>query len=237
MERASIISRSTVDAGEFDRVSAAPVGTGLWASRFAASMTRHVWRRRIAKASRWLHIYGSMGSLALVLFFAITGITLNHQDWFANQQVTVDRHGTMNTSWLRNGVRDGVDKLQVVEYLRAAAGLRGAVADFRIDDAQCEVMFKAPGYSASAVMDRATGAFDVTESRMGFAALINDLHKGRDTGPVWSVAIDVSAALLVFISVTGLTLLYFVHKYRLAGIVLFGAGALASYIAYAVWVP
>jgi hypothetical protein len=34
-----------------------------------------------------------------------------------------------------------------------------------------------------------------------------------------------------------LTLLYFVHKYRLAGIVLFGAGALASYLVYAVWVP
>jgi hypothetical protein len=226
MEQASIISRSAVDAGAFERVVRPE----------APSMSRHVWRRRIAKASRWLHIYGSMGSLALVLFFAITGITLNHQDWFASQQVTVDRHGTMNTSWLRSGP-GGVDRLQVVEQLRSAAGVRGAVADFRIDDSQCEVMFKAPGYSASAVVDRMTGAFDVTESRMGFAALINDLHKGRDTGPVWSAAIDVSAALLVFLSATGLTLLYFVHKYRLAGIVLFGAGALASYILYAVWVP
>jgi hypothetical protein len=66
---------------------------------------------------------------------------------------------------------------------------------------------------------------------------MNDLHKGRDTGRVWSIAIDVSAALLVFISITGLTLLYFVHKYRLAGIVLFGAGALATYLVFAVWVP
>ena len=72
---------------------------------------------------------------------------------------------------------------------------------------------------------------------MGFAALINDLHKGRDTGGVWRVAIDVSAALLVFISLTGLMLLYFVHKYRLAGIILFGAGALVTYLVYAVWVP
>ena len=49
-------------------------------------MTRLAWRRRIAKTSRWLHIYGSMASLALVLFFAVTGITLNHQDWFASQR-------------------------------------------------------------------------------------------------------------------------------------------------------
>lgn len=49
--------------------------------------------------------------------------------------------------------------------------------------------------------------------------------------------IDLSAALLVFISLTGLILLYFVHKYRVAGIILLGAGALASYVAYVIWVP
>jgi hypothetical protein len=200
-------------------------------------MTRLAWRRRVAKLSRWLHIYGSMASLALVLFFAVTGITLNHQDWFASQQVTVERHGTINPSSLRTAAPEGVDKLQVVEYLRSDAGLRGALSDFRIDDGQCELVFKAPGYEASAVVDRATGRFDITETRMGFAAVINDLHKGRDTGAAWKAAIDVSAVLLVFISVTGLTLLYFVHKYRLAGIILFGAGALTTCMVYVVWVP
>ena len=31
---------------------------------------------------RWLHIYLSMFGLAAVLFFSVTGITLNHPDWF-----------------------------------------------------------------------------------------------------------------------------------------------------------
>ena len=97
-----------------------------------------------------------------------------------------------------------VDKLQVVEYLRANAGIRGALADFRIDDQQCEVVFKGPGYAASALVDRATGRFDLTESRFGMAAIVNDLHKGRDTGPVWGAVIDLSAAVLVFVSLTGL---------------------------------
>jgi hypothetical protein len=203
----------------------------------SVSLTRLAWRRRIAKATRWLHIYGSMMSLSLVLFFAVTGITLNHQDWFAGQVVTVTRHGTVDTSWLATTDANGVDKLRVVEYLRSAGGVRGALADFRIDDRQCDVAFKGPGYEASAIIDRSTGQFDVTESRMGFVALVNDLHKGRDSGGVWSVAIDVSAAILVFISLTGLVLLYFVHKYRLAGVILAGVGALVSYIIYLVWVP
>ena len=227
MERVSTISRSR-DA-DIPRLEPHASST--------VSLSRLAWRRRVAKATRWLHIYGSMLSLALVLFFAITGITLNHQDWFASQQRTVERHGTISTSWLRTADSEGVDKLQVVEYFRSVAGLRGALAEFRIDDSQCEVVFKGPGYAASAVVDRSTGRFDVTESRMGLAAIINDLHKGRDTGRVWSLAIDVSAVLLVFISLTGLVLLYFVHKHRVAGVILCGAGALASYLVYAIWVP
>jgi len=130
-----------------------------------------------------------------------------------------------------------VDKLQVVEYLRANAGIHGALADFRIDDQQCEVVFKGPGYAASALVDRETGRFDLTESRFGMAAIVNDLHKGRDTGPVWGAVIDLSAAVLVFVSLTGLILLYFVHKYRVAGVILLGLGALTSSTVYAMWVP
>jgi len=99
------------------------------------------------------------------------------------------------------------------------------------------VVFKGPGYAASALVDRETGRFDLTESRFGMAAIVNDLHKGRDTGPVWGAVIDLSAAVLVFVSLTGLILLYFVHKYRVARVILLGLGALTSSMVYAMWVP
>ena len=41
-------------------------------------------------------------------------------------------------------------------------------------------------------------------------AVINDLHKGRDTGPAWAAVIDVSAGLMVVISLTGLVLLFYI---------------------------
>ncbi|RZK83430.1 MAG: peptidase, partial [Pedobacter sp.] len=34
-------------------------------------------KKDIAKVSRWLHIYLSMVSFAIVLFFSVTGLTLN----------------------------------------------------------------------------------------------------------------------------------------------------------------
>ena len=64
--------------------------------------------------------------------------------------------------------------------------------------------FKGPGYAADAFVDRKTSAYDVTETRMGVVAIINDLHKGRDTGPAWAQIIDLSAILMMLVSITGL---------------------------------
>ena len=50
-------------------------------------------------------------------------------------------------------------------------------------------------------------------------------------------SIDVSAGLLAFISLTGLVLLYFTHKYRLAGVILIGVGSLVACLVYAAFVP
>jgi hypothetical protein len=202
--------------------------------RASRSHARLAWRRRVAKLTRWLHIYGSMVSFAVVLFFAITGVTLNHQEWFAAEQLTTQVQGSMPTTWLATA---DVDKLQVAEFLRRTHGLRGSVSDFRVDDREANVAFKGPGYAVDVVIDRATGRYELTEVEMGFAAIINDLHKGRDTGGIWKGAIDVSAGVLVFISLSGLVLLYFVHRHRMAGALVLVIGAMASYGVYRIFVP
>ena len=60
---------------------------------------------------------------------------------------------------------------------------------------------------------------------------------GRDSGDTWKWLIDASAALLVFVSLTGLILIWFVHKHRTAGLLLLAAGSLLTYLLYAIWVP
>jgi uncharacterized protein len=195
---------------------------------------RHpLWKRRLASVSRWLHIYLSMTSFAILLFFAATGLTLNHPDWFAAQQKTVQSQGVLDARW----VKGNVDKLQVVEFLRRKEGLHGAVDDFRIEDSQCSVSFKGPGYKADVVIDRAAGSYDVTTTYAGFVAILNDLHKGRDTGRTWSKIIDISALLMTAVSLSGLILIFYLHKRRLPGLMLLAAGCLLAYLIYAIWVP
>lgn len=197
---------------------------------------RNVWKRRLAKYSRWLHIYVSMASFAIVFFFAITGLTLNHPEWFDGAERTSQVRGQLDAAWMRAGA-DDVARLDIVEYLRRVHHISGAVADFRVDGPDVSIAFKGPGYAADVLADREHGTYELTETRLGFVAVINDLHKGRDSGAVWKGIIDGSAVVLSFISLTGLVLLYFLHKHRLAGAILLLMGAAASYAAYVAWVP
>jgi uncharacterized protein len=178
-----------------------------------------------------------MGSFVVVFFFAVTGLTLNHPLWFADAQRTVAMSGMIDPTWTAGAIEDNVRKLDVVEYLRTTHGIHGAVADFRIDDRECAVAFKGPGYSADVFIDRATGKYELTENRLGFTAVINDLHKGRDSGEPWRWFIDLSAVLLVGVSLTGLVLIWFIHRHRFAGLLSMAAGGILTYLVYAVWVP
>ena len=197
---------------------------------------RLVWRRRLARHSRSLHIWVSMFSCVVVLFFAGTGLTLNHPEWFADAERVTEADGQLNVAWARTGTAD-VAKLEIVEYLRSTHNLRGAVSDFLIDETQCSVSLKGPGYTADVFIDRETGTYQLTETRLGMVAVMNDLHKGRDSGTAWKAVVDISAVLLAFISLTGLVLMYFVTKHRVTGFLLLGIGGLATYLVFLTWVP
>ncbi len=195
------------------------------------------WRKHTATIIRWLHVYLSMVSFAVVLFFAVTGLTLNHPDLFAGQQRTIVRHGIANAAMLRSTSSSDVDRLGLVEMLRAREHMHGAVSDVRVDDSQVQISARAPGYTADIFIDRATGKYDITEVSSGVVAVLNDLHKGRDAGKAWGWLIDLSAILLTLVSLSGLVLIWFVYRRRFAGLVLACCGTAAVLILYRWYVP
>ncbi|MDX2031587.1 MAG: PepSY-associated TM helix domain-containing protein [Blastocatellia bacterium] len=194
-------------------------------------------RRQTASLMRWLHIYLSMVSFAILFFFAITGLTLNHPDWFANRARTTQLKGTLAPNPAKPGPVETVDQPALVASLRRAHGLQGTPGEIRVDETQCSVAFKGPGYSADAFVDRETGEYELTETRLGLVAVLNDLHKGRDSGRLWSWIIDLSAGLMTVVSLTGLVLLWFVKRRRVSGFLLAVAGGLLALAIYFLWVP
>lgn len=184
------------------------------------NLGHHV-RRRTAIVTRWLHLYLSLFSFTVVLFFAVTGLTLNHPTWFAGQVRTTEHDGSLAPAMLTPP-----DKLAIAESLRKIWKLQGAVSDFRIEDNQVTVSFRGPGYAADAFITIPSGKYQLSETRSGIAAVMNDLHKGRDTGAKWSWVIDASAILLTVVSISGLILLFFLSKRRTRGIAVAVVGLL-----------
>ena len=79
--------------------------------------------------------------------------------------------------------------------------------------------------------------YQVTELRQGVVAVLNDLHKGRDSGKAWSWIVDVSAVLMTVASITGLVLLLASKRRRRSGVIAALIGSIATVLIYVLFVP
>ena len=131
------------------------------------------------------------------------------------------------------------DKLAIVEYIRATYPVRGAVTSIQDDpeDYEYMVVFKRPGALSEASIDRETLRITVIIESYGAVAVLNDLHLGRDAGAGWKLAIDFTALLMALLSLTGLVLIFTMHKGRTRRLVTAAGGLLFFVLIYAVFVP
>ncbi len=174
---------------------------------------RAFWLRQLLQ---W-HWMSAALSLAGMLVFAITGVTLNHAgDIPATPKVTT-LEGAAPMSLLEGlPAADGED-LPLPDDLRAwlekemsvKAGARPA--EWSSDEIY--LAMPRPGGDAWLSIDLGTGDVLYEETFRGWVSYFNDLHKGRDTGAVWRWFIDIFAVACVVFCVTGLFLLHF-HAFR-----------------------
>jgi uncharacterized protein len=53
----------------------------------------------------------------------------------------------------------------------------------------------------------------------------------------WAAVIEISAILMVLVSLSGLVLIFFLHKKLRSGLIALAVGTALSYVVYQVWVP
>jgi hypothetical protein len=172
-------------------------------------------RRLLFKSwSRTLHIYLSMLGLLTLIFFSVTGIMLNHEEWFGFAAPRVrTSEGSIPAALLAQP-----DRLGIVEKLRKDFGATGALESFDVEEDRLELVFKSPGRRTEAHINRTGGHAEVSIETHGFAGRFVELHRGTDAGPAWRLIIDISAVLLLISGATGLTLWLLVPKWRPLGL-------------------
>lgn len=169
--------------------------------------------REVHKAVRWLHTFISMAAMIGVLFFAVTGVTLNHPEWTFGDSVSTD---TTTVELPFDSLTDAgePDYLAVSEYLRTEYDVRGDVGSYGEVGGTASIAYQNPGYQADAQWDTATGELTLTVVQQTWVSVINDLHKGRDAGTAWKWFIDVVGIFLAAVALTGLMLQFFVKRLR-----------------------
>jgi hypothetical protein len=169
---------------------------------------RSFWLKQL---HRW-HWISSAMCLVGMLLFAVTGITLNHAARIEAKPHTEHRVAQLPAPLLRALAGEDERKGAVLPVV-VADWVRGAVdvdvanrpADWSADEIYLSM--PRPGGDAWLSIDRASGKLEYERTARGWISYLNDLHKGRNAGPVWGWFIDLFALACVVFSVTGLLLL------------------------------
>ena len=178
------------------------------------------------------HWISAAGCLIGMILFSVTGLTLNHANW-----VSAKPRVESYTATLPDALRAELQKLAAdkadtkgdlpqaaIDWLSAALSIRATGREAEWSEDEIYVSLPRPGGDAWATLDLASGEVTHEVTDRGWISYFNDLHKGRNAGPAWSLFIDVFAiAALVFAS-TGLLLLKMHSTHRPATWPMVGLG-------------
>lgn len=173
------------------------------------------WKRQ-ARTWHWLS-----GAICLIgmLAFAATGITLNHARQIEASPRVETREAVLSPASLEAiapdiAFIDSADlPVPVRRELRRVLGVDTGDAAAEWTDIDVYVSLPRPGGDAWLSIDRETGDVLYEVTTRGTVAYLNDLHKGRSTGPVWSLFLDVFAVACMIFCLSGLWLLQ-IHSAR-----------------------
>lgn len=195
--------------------------------------------RRIFSLCRFLHIYISTALFSLLILFSFTGVTLNHPQWLSatdSQDIlTLALPASLTIAWAQN---QEVQLDALLAYVEKQTGLAKA-RTIEQDEERGELSLDYPlpaGYAFVSVFLE-ENKMEVEYETGNTWALINDLHKGRHTGQLWSWLIDISAVLMIVFALTGFVILLQQVRHRIAGLWFMCAGTLLPILIYIFYVP
>ncbi len=172
------------------------------------------------------HWVSSAISLVALLMFSVTGITLNNAGLFESKarissgqaqlpdavlratlmvaQPTAHSSADASTS---SQARKAELPAPLQHWLRQQWGFKteGQLAEWSNDEVYLSL--PRPGGDAWLRIALPGGEAEFERSERGAVAYLNDLHKGRHSGPVWSWFIDIFGVACLLFAITGLLIL------------------------------
>jgi len=161
----------------------------------------------------------STALFSLLIFFSVTGITLNHLDWVSSAKEPQLWQGQLPEPVLASFSPPVSQPLlnwfSFQHSLSVASNIEwdGDAQELLLD-------YQYPAGFAYVILDVSSGAYSIDYQKGSFWQVVNDLHKGRHAGGAWSWLIDISAVFMVLFSITGLIILWQNRPKRRVGVIL-----------------
>lgn len=167
----------------------------------------------MTQARVWHWITGA-ATLIGMLMFAVTGITLNHAGQIESKPVVTEITRVLPPELLAQigeappeGGKAILAK-PVADWLERETGAPISRRTGEWSDTEVYVGMPKPGGDAWLSIDRETGDVIFENTDRGAVSWLNDLHKGRNTGPVWFWFLDIFSVAAILFCITGLVLLW-----------------------------
>lgn len=168
----------------------------------------HKKNKTAQKIARLVHIYTSMLMLMIMLFFTVTGLTLNHRNWLPDAPASVIQELELpqalqdQAAWQRDPL---IQADKVRRWINESQGVYGnrVSYDWQEDEQLLLIDVKRPGGYSLIEVQPADGVALLEQQHYGVTAVLNDLHMGRYSGDLWRAFIDLSALLMLLFTLTG----------------------------------
>ena len=186
-------------------------------SNVADQKRRAFWLKHL---HQWHWVSASICLIAMLLF-SLTGITLNHAGQIPAKPVVTTRDDNLPAPLLarlkneKGGEKSPLPSI-VSEWIDEQMGLATAGRTAEWSEDEVYVSLPRPGGDAWLSIQRDSGEAHYERTDRGVISYLNDLHKGRNAGPMWGWFIDVFAMACVLFAGTGLFLLK-MHSSRRPG--------------------
>jgi uncharacterized protein len=164
---------------------------------------------------RMLHGYLSAAAFVLLIFFALTGFLLNHPLWFGASRVSGGEEAiSLDPKLLEEALAAPEPARALAELVATRYPLKGAYQNGDVMEEEGYLRFAGVKGASDIVIDFESGTAEIEVSHANVTSILHDLHRGKDAGPFWKRLIDVTALLILAMSLAGL-ILFFSLRFRL----------------------
>lgn len=160
-------------------------------------------RRDFYRHARYVHGWLSAFAFLTLVFFSATGLLLNHPDWFEPAKDEQSQVIQLPDQIMKSIAGKENPSDEILAYIRQNHDLVGRYKSSEVMDDEVMIHLESPAGSSDIWVTLDDRKAEVTTKPASTVSLLNELHRGKNASTAWSWMIDISAILILLMSIAG----------------------------------